>query len=654
MDITRRDIIKVLSGGVFAKKEGEKLFILDPSAVGNADQMQVLAAGTTHARDLKDRFADVINVKDFGAKGDGITDDTGAIQAALDAVSNGYDKKNIVGYGNFLISKTLKVSSGYKLSVYFERLSVSDNWEEAENDPAISITARGCTFAVSILDCNHKSAGVYIGTSGVLFGPNCSVNRFRTYGITWGTGAGGSLILNPTIVQASGSLGDDINNLALRDGVGVLVNNSFDMKIVGGHIGRCGLAVKLMSGRHNYFQDVHMWTGRDDGTPWMDPVLIENYAEQNFMYNCYFDSGHIDLYNSSLIVNGGEFVENSAISTITEQPFRMYRSPFGNSTFPQSINITNVLNGRVGFYNTNDAEQFSGDYSVINALPQVSGSSWSINRTKKHISPKASETNEVFYTPDTSWRREYRCANSPSFQEVISGASIRYRNADGTAGSTIYFGGGNTGIGEYLSGGNNRMFVGSAGVILNSQKKFYPETDADLQLGQPSYRWKDIYASSSTINTSDSRDKQSIQSLSDIILDAWGDVEFRSFLFNEAVNKKGNSARIHSGVIAQQVIDAFSKHKLDATNYALLCYDEWKEETFIKKVVDKAEELDENGELVSAEESHTETVHITAGNRYGIRYSEALCIEAAYQRRRADRMEERLAKLEAALGIPEV
>jgi hypothetical protein len=62
------------------------------------------------ARTLANRFADVVNVKDFGAVGDGVADDTAAIQAAIDftASRNG-------GYVN-IPSGTYKVTSPIEIT----------------------------------------------------------------------------------------------------------------------------------------------------------------------------------------------------------------------------------------------------------------------------------------------------------------------------------------------------------------------------------------------------------------------------------------------------------------------------------------------------------------------------------------------------------
>jgi hypothetical protein len=160
-----------------------------------------------------------------------------------------------------------------------------------------------------------------------------------------------------------------------------------------------------------------------------------------------------------------------------------------------------------------------------------------------------------------------------------------------------------------IRAGKGTDYVTAVRLLANSAYKAFAcdgtgESGA-ISLGRSDRLWSQLYASTSTISTSDERLKANIRDPEEALMRAWGKVGFKVFQFKEAVERKGADARLHIGVVAQQVRDAFASEGLDADRYGLFCHDSWE---------------------ANPEEG------IEAGDRYGIRYEEALALECAYQR----------------------
>jgi hypothetical protein len=159
-----------------------------------------------------------------------------------------------------------------------------------------------------------------------------------------------------------------------------------------------------------------------------------------------------------------------------------------------------------------------------------------------------------------------------------------------------------------------------------------PDADNVHSLGFTGYRWSEVYAANGTINTSDEREKDLIEAIPQSWLDAWGEVQYNRYKFKDAIAKKGqDSARWHVGLVAQRVKEAFERHGVDAFAIGLLCYDEWDD-----KFIDGYEETEVTNEDGSVSKKYTpvpNAIQVTkAGNRYGIRYEQALALECAYLR----------------------
>ena len=113
------------------------------------------------------------------------------------------------------------------------------------------------------------------------------------------------------------------------------------------------------------------------------------------------------------------------------------------------------------------------------------------------------------------------------------------------------------------------------GVTVTQATGFRPFADNTYTLGTSGQRWSEVYAAVGTINTSDGSQKQQVRDLTDAERNVAKAIKglIRAYKFNDAVEAKGDEARIHIGVIAQDVQAAFAAEGLDATKYGLFCSD---------------------------------------------------------------------------------
>ena len=165
-----------------------------------------------------------------------------------------------------------------------------------------------------------------------------------------------------------------------------------------------------------------------------------------------------------------------------------------------------------------------------------------------------------------------------------------------------------------------------------STSALLPGTDNLMDLGSSSARWDDVFATNGTIQTSDERLKQQVASLTTDEMNAAKAISalFKTYKWNDKVAEKGDNARIHSGVIAQQVKSAMENNNLDPMKYAFFCWNEYYEiEVSGEDIANPYMETFEVGDPDIPEGA-------TYVDRYSIRYGELMSfIHAATEQRLA-------------------
>jgi len=282
-------------------------------------------------------------------------------------------------------------------------------------------------------------------------------------------------------------------------------------------------------------------------------IWFRGSAAKNLYSNSNFSI--IDGTNGSIMAYNGTAI---AVAQATAfRPYASYSYTLGTSgqrwATVYADEVTLQAGGTTRFYE-------NSNYAVVDGLNGVTlaynGTAIAIAQSNA-FRPNASST----YSLGTSTQRW----TSIYANELVAGASgaAQYQENSGFA----------------LINGTNGVVgaAGGTGITVTQATGFRPFADNTYTLGTSGQRWSEVYAAVGTINTSDGSQKQQVRDLTEAEHRVAKAIKglIRAYKFNDAVESKGDDARIHIGVIAQDVQAAFAAEGLDAAKYGLFCSDTW-------------------------------------------------------------------------------
>lgn len=173
-----------------------------------------------------------------------------------------------------------------------------------------------------------------------------------------------------------------------------------------------------------------------------------------------------------------------------------------------------------------------------------------------------------------------------------SGDVVQYLNRTTSDGSILEFRKDNTAVGSigsrtvtggsasYIQLGLNGEGLAGSNLAIIGPANGGSLTDGVLDLGASGARFKDIYATNGTIQTSDRNEKQDIEELNDAELRVAQKAKtlLRKYRWKSSVEEKGDDARIHFGIIAQDLEQAFTDEGLDVGRYGMFIKSTWTNE----------------------------------------------------------------------------
>ncbi|MGX9144969.1 tail fiber domain-containing protein [Mesorhizobium sp. 128a] len=574
------------------------------------------------------------DVRSFGAVGDGVADDTVPIQKTIDRVKTAVGgvarlpagtykiSAKIQVYGNFDY-RSIKVS-GDNAQIVSTHAGPAIEFDPSDPSPAPQVKQRSDIDGVTFLGPGLGVAGS-IGIS-IVNGATVEVHNCKVRGYEKGLSVVGGLILRFFGLE----LYNNAYGYYITSNVTYAPNDIHFMSCYIFENTRIGFAEKFPNGVISFneceIEGNNYVAGNDhDGINCME----FSQAGKVNLIACHLESNkgqrHILFAggSSSSVLNiiGGEMIPGNDNTSAIEMA-----ATFG------AYGHLQVFGGRITNAITNQIVMGTGLSACI--IGETAGNiSGDLSKTviikngKINVGSLGVPANAAMRSKGTSGIAH----DFEGMLRFVDSSNVRLGYSQVTSGGTF----------GLISDQDNQGIQFNTVVSAVAGARFYinrlgvnsiePGADNAHTNGSAALRWSTVYAGTGTINTSDEREKQQIGVIPDEWLDAWADVQWQRYKWNEAVERKGSSARWHVGLIAQHVRDAFSARRLDAFEIGLLCYDEW-----------EAVEA-----VISEEDGTVITPAIEAGNRFGVRHDQAQALEAAWQRREIGRLRQALTSLAA-------
>tara|TARA_R110000851_G_scaffold61962_9_gene142551 strand:+ start:11415 stop:13460 length:2046 start_codon:yes stop_codon:yes gene_type:complete len=557
---------------------------------------------------LQDKVEGRSDVKQYGALGNDAADDTGAVNAAHAENDNVYFPKT---------------SGAYRIST----VGMTDRAKFESNGATVKGITTGSLFSITdpvggsaenieisgfLLESTVPSSGVAINIGTNIRRVYIHHNRIKLFNKG---------------IQIEGAYSSDISYNEIRNNtIGIealdgchamtLINNLCNQNLTRGlSITGTMRDVTVIGGAYQASQIGIFATGVESFTILGDVYYEINSIADVKLVNCYTpkifsgNSSSSGVSEASIILDG--CAGNCRVAGMTYSA--------GTNSTPAHI----LIKGVNGVTVLEDNTYASGHTNPVDTSGATnaknvsigSGSTYALNASNKGIKY------QITIGSADEWTQEFTNVGTASGRATLQHTSTTGRDyrisTDGvmrwqrySTGAEIFSVNMANAIPTFQFGGHLNPFVASTGIP---------------NLGSASREWNTLFATTAPVISSDRKLKANIRSLSDTekLVGAELRVNIKMYQLVASVKTKGEEARLHCGVIAQEVRDIFANHDLDSFKYGILCYDEWEDEYEDIIEIDettKEPKLDKEGNCVI---SGTKLI-LPSGNQYSIRYEELI------------------------------